>query len=301
MAEGGLQVHDPGYENVALGCKFLWQLCVEPNHPISQNLKKKYLKKRSIMNYKPEKHLKGTQAWKLCAKGIEFFISQLYRNSVHIDEEDIWGWGKNGVYRENQGYHQLQSKQDSPHQGIVWKQIWDSFSIPKINFFFWTLFHNKILTGENLCKRGIIGPHRCILCKRGLETTNHMFIMCDFTKEVWSIFFSGLNVSAPSQSTIVSMLTSWNDSYPHQIVNKSILHKVWTTAPKYVCWKIWLAWNETIFNNIELPAVKVVEQEKKLLLETLNHHTAKEDNSLRREESAWLEDYTGKERHQAIN
>jgi len=43
-----------------------------------------------------------------------------------------------------------------------------------------------------------------------------MFIMCDLAKEIWYIFFSfsGLNMSPPSQSMIVSMFTSWNANYP---------------------------------------------------------------------------------------
>jgi len=53
------------------------------------------------------------------------------------------------------------------------------------------------------------------------------------------------------------MFTSWKENYPHQIANKSIWNKVWTTVPKYICWKIWLAWNEAIFNNTEQPAMKV--------------------------------------------
>jgi len=100
----------------------------------------------------------------------------------------------------------------------------------------------------------------------------------------------------PTQNMIASMFTSWNASYPHRTVSKSIWHKVWIATPKYVCWKIWLARNEIIFNKTELPATKATEQEKKLLLETLNHSTVKEDNSLRSEERAWLEDYTGKAR-----
>lgn len=90
MAEGGLQVRDPGQANVALGCKMLWQLCVEPNHPVSKILHEKYLKNRSIMSYKPEKHPKGTQAWKLCVKGIEFFRSELYRIPGNGKNTNLW-------------------------------------------------------------------------------------------------------------------------------------------------------------------------------------------------------------------
>jgi len=102
---------------------------------------------------------------------------------VHKDEEDTWGWGQTGVYSAKQGYLQMQSKKDSVHPEGVWKQIWESFSIPKINFFFWTLFHNKILTGDNLCRRNIAGPHRCVFCKKALETSVHIFLECEYAQK----------------------------------------------------------------------------------------------------------------------
>ena len=46
-----------------------------------------------------------------------------------------------------------------------WNKIWSKDGLPKVNFFFWILAHRKALTADNLRKRGIIGPLRCILCK----------------------------------------------------------------------------------------------------------------------------------------
>eukprot|EP00253_Pinus_taeda_P020773 PITA_20773 len=301
--EGGLQIRDPLQANLALGCKILWQLISEPTHPISQILNLKYLRNRSIITFNPASSPKGTLAWRLCCRGIDFFRTHLYKvpdlrvwlrsrgirkiedimewddddnwkswnlpnipehlndqlnlltaeiadfTPVHKDEEDTWGWGQTGVYSAKQGYLQMQSKKDSVHPEGVWKQIWESFSIPKINFFFWTLFQNKILTGENLCKRNIAGPHRCVFCKKALETSVHIFL------EYESLWF-----------------------------------KVWTAAPKYVCWKLWLSWNEIVFNQIEISAEKVAEKAKNLLIETLTQSNVR-DNSLRDEERAWLGDF----------
>eukprot|EP00253_Pinus_taeda_P005985 PITA_05985 len=312
MEEGGLQIRDPLLANIVLGCKLLWQLLDEPSHPVSLILKYKYFKHQSIRSFIPEKASKGTQVWKLCSKGIEFFKTHLFKipgngkntqlwkdrvmghpplkeNSeiteiriwlqskgiyfapVHRDEEDSWGWGKTGVYTARQGYLQLQSKKNSPHLKEVWKQVWDSFSIPKINFFFWTLFHNKILTGENLCKRNIAGPHRCVPCKNAQETTDHLFINCEYAKKAWNIFLTGTNVRPSAQCTIAKMFTSWKASYPHNIAGKSPWYKIWIAAPKYLCWKLWLARNEIIFNQNEIAAEKVAKQAKKLLLKTLNY------------------------------
>eukprot|EP00253_Pinus_taeda_P003797 PITA_03797 len=339
LAEGELQIRDHVHTNLSLGCKLLWQIHAAPSHPVIQIFKFKYLKNHSIKTYNMEKSPKGTQVWKLCNRGIEFFRSHLYRipgngkntklwsdsvmghrplaenqeitevrvwlqskgikkiedisswdrkgnwqrwtfpripdplnaqldvlqasisdfAPVHTEEEDVWGWGKTGVYTASQRYYQMQSKEDSPHPKSMWKQIWYSFGIPKINFFFWTLFHNKILIRDNLCKRNIAGPHRCGFCKRASETANHLFIACEFSKAVWSFFLTGLNVCPPTQSTIDTKFSSCNDRYPFSIVSNSIWQKVWIAAPKYVCWNLWLAQNEIIFNNKELPAAKVAE------------------------------------------
>ena len=48
LAEGGLHIRDPLHANLAMSCKLLWQLYVEPNNPVSQIFKLKYLKNQSI-------------------------------------------------------------------------------------------------------------------------------------------------------------------------------------------------------------------------------------------------------------
>ena len=62
LIEGGLQIRDPLHANLAMGCKLLWQLYAEPNHPVSQIFKIKYLKNQSIKHFTMEKNPKGTLA-----------------------------------------------------------------------------------------------------------------------------------------------------------------------------------------------------------------------------------------------
>eukprot|EP00253_Pinus_taeda_P024453 PITA_24453 len=371
IKEGGLQIRDPLQANLAMGCKILWQITSEPLHPTSQIFIHKYLRNSPIATFNPTSSPKGTLAWRLCCRGLDFFRSHLYKvpgngktiwlwkdrimghpllsekneiagirawlrarrirkiedivewdedgkwkcwklpnipeqfieqlnllkdeiadfAPVHMEEEDSWGWGQTGVYSAKQGYLHMQGNKDSVHPEGVWKQIWECFSIPKINFFFWTLFHNKILTGENLCKRNIAGPHRCVLCKKAQETSAHIFLECEFAQKTWTCFLAGLNVSSPANCSISEMFLTWNARYPHRIVAKSLWSKVWVAAPKYVCWKVWLSRNEIIFNQTETSAEKVAEKAKNLLIETLRQSSAK-DNTLRDEERAWLGDFT---------
>ena len=60
----------------------------------------------------------------------------------------------------------------------MWKKVWQSDCIPKINCFIWLLMHNKLLTVDNLSKRGIEGPSRCALCNSDLESALHLFLQC---------------------------------------------------------------------------------------------------------------------------
>ena len=45
--------------------------------------------------------------------------------------------------------------------------------------------HKKVLTGENLTKRGFLGPYRCCLCEQDVETLAHIFVGCAHAQKVW--------------------------------------------------------------------------------------------------------------------
>jgi len=103
--------------------------------------------------------------------------------------KDRWGWGKTGVYTTTTGYRALQVTRNTSHTPAFWKRVWDHLSIPKVNFFFWTLMHNQILTGDNLEKRNIVGPHRCVLCNNNSETSQHLSWISYLPKRYGRFFF----------------------------------------------------------------------------------------------------------------
>lgn len=50
--------------------------------------------------------------------------------------------------------------------------------------FIWLMLNNKILTIDNLMKRGWNKVNRCILCKRRTKTVSHIFSDCQHTQRV---------------------------------------------------------------------------------------------------------------------
>ena len=96
------------------------------------------------------------------------FTSLHGKTPINKSSKDHIGWGKNGMYTVKEGYKKLNMEPMANES--LWKKVWHSDNIPKVNSFIWTLMHNKLLTAENLKKRGIAGPSRCALCNSESET-----------------------------------------------------------------------------------------------------------------------------------
>jgi hypothetical protein len=207
---------------------------------------------------------------------------------VNRSMKDRWGWGKTGVYTTAEGYNLLQASRNNSQTPAFWKDVWEPLAIPKVNFFFWTLVHNKILTGDNLEKRNIVGPHRCALCNNNAETTQHLFIDCNYAKEVWGLMLQDFQITIPPQNLVAELFASWNRIYPQRIPPKSFWRKIWTAIPKYICWQIWLARNQQIFKEVCLSPLQVMVKAKSSLLEAAQQQYYKENHLLQPEEKKWL-------------
>lgn len=70
--------------------------------------------------------------------------------------------------------------------------------------------------------------------------------------------------------------------------NNSTWTKIWNAIPKYICWGIWLARNEAIFNNKRQSTNIVAAKAKALMLENFENRPHKLDNSLLPAELRWL-------------
>ena len=72
--------------------------------------------------------------------------------------------------------------QETPEKIFV--SIWN-FNLPlKVICFAWLCLSNRISTWANLLKKGWTGPSCCCLCMRDVESVNHFFVDCRFTREV---------------------------------------------------------------------------------------------------------------------
>ena len=123
------------------------------------------------------------------------------KSPISARAKDKRSWGsRSGNYTAVEGYAAILEVPWAPPNPGPWKALWRFASIPKNDIFIWTVLHSSILTGEKLKSKGWEGPSRCPLCNQAEETIDHLFISCEFTKEVWSLTLGSTAVSLPNSS-----------------------------------------------------------------------------------------------------
>jgi hypothetical protein len=161
---------------------------------------------------------------------------------------DSRSWGGK-PFSVKEGYSHLLSNLPGFPTSKLWKEIWSGPSLPKVNAFCWLLAHGKILTAENLLKRGIQGPSRCPLCLEASETITHLFLECNFSLQLWSLIYLPLPNISPLPDSWTTLLTHWKQRYSGSFKNKKGFTLLWKQIPKFVTWEIWLARNQAIFHG----------------------------------------------------
>ena len=104
--------------------------------------------------------------------------------SLQPDVEDvrIWSLSSSGQYSTKLAYEYL-------FQGAIqfrpWERIWKSWAPGKCKFFLWLVAHDRCWTADQLARRGLPHPERCLLCDQEQETINHLLIPCPFARQYW--------------------------------------------------------------------------------------------------------------------
>jgi hypothetical protein len=53
-----------------------------------------------------------------------------------------------------------------------------------VAFFVWTAALGKLLTHDNLRRRGIVVVEWCVMCKKHQESVDHLLLHCDMARVV---------------------------------------------------------------------------------------------------------------------
>ena len=93
---------------------------------------------------------------------------------------------------------------DFPH-----RLIWNSVVPSKMGIFSWEAAWGKILTLDNLKRRGMAFANRCFMCEEDEETIDHVLIHCKSAKLLWDLFLSMVGISWVFPQSVLHTLLAW--------------------------------------------------------------------------------------------
>ena len=117
----------------------------------------------------------------------------------------------------------------------------------KVSFFAWEAYWGKVLTFDQLKKRGRSLANRCFLCGMEEESIDHILIQCSKARGLWELLFALFGVTWVLPSLVRDTLSGWSG---FKLGKKR--RKVWNAAPLCIFWAVWKERNRIAFDNEEL-------------------------------------------------
>ncbi|XP_019198405.1 PREDICTED: uncharacterized protein LOC109192286 [Ipomoea nil] len=172
--------------------------------------------------------------------------------STLIREESSCWDADNGIFTVRGCYKAISTQYD-PINKKKWSTMW-KLNIPrKVKVFAWQACSGCLPTADHLRSRRVDCQYCCSMCQSEEETTSHLFINCSFAKECWDL--SGIPVS----TSVFPSFEFWVD---HHV---AMLDKDQCRLLLLICWRIWLARNNKIWNNKITTSRRLVEATKLFL------------------------------------
>jgi hypothetical protein len=123
------------------------------------------------------------------------------------------------------------------NNGGVRRKLWNWECPQKIKLFSSLLIEDKLLTWNNLLKRGWQGPRLCLLCRGNEETGLHLFVQCPFTVSIWNKITIHFKLVFGWMGSIVL------ECFDYWLRRNSAC----SSLPTLICWYIWNDRNLAIF------------------------------------------------------
>lgn len=149
----------------------------------------------------------------------------------------LWHYGKDGVYSVKSGYKlvMLQARPASSSYPITltksWAGLW-ALKIPvKIRIFMWRAFQDCLPTMTNLIQRGIDAMLLCKVCRKVLETTDHVLVTCKWARACWELLLSRID---------------WRAQFNNSFRDRCILLQQSLSEEEFGLWCVgcWALWND---------------------------------------------------------
>jgi hypothetical protein len=175
-----------------------------------------------------------------------------------------WGHSASSNFSVKEAYG-IQCNHNNQQGDNIWSKIWRKELWPKVSTFLWLIIHNRILTWDNLRKRGFTGPSMCVLCQSQEETKEHLFNGCSYSQIIWDQGAQIMRRSNQNHGSIRDTIENWDSI----IYSNPILNHIWLLLPGFILWQIWKERNKCIFHSKHSPTEATWSSVVKLIRETI--------------------------------
>ncbi|XP_078161769.1 uncharacterized protein LOC144557107 [Carex rostrata] len=182
--DGGLGVMDLKIFNEALLLKWFWRW-TKPQHTLLKpplaytGITKDLLPNTVIFQFS-----EGVKRfWSMSTIRIVGSGASIRSNPINENQEDDvkWRWQPNGIFTVKSAYVAIQN---GPRITREVHLIWKLKAPPRFKVFAWLMLLNKVLTIDNLSRKGWCMVNRCAMCKSDTETVLHLFNTCPIAQQL---------------------------------------------------------------------------------------------------------------------
>jgi hypothetical protein len=177
-------------------------------------------------------------------EGVASFFELLHSHTSFKEGGDglRWRLTGNGIFNIRSYYLALR---DNHPVTFPWKAIWGVHAPRRVAFFAWTASWGRILTADNLMRRGYQLAGWCCMCRRDGETISHLLLHCDMAFGLWSFVLRTFGICWVLPGGVLDLFFGWYNGLGK-------LHsKVWNMVPPCILWILWRERNSRIFENTE--------------------------------------------------
>ena len=135
-------------------------------------------------------------------------LMEAQRLPILIQEDKVvWDIISSGHFTIKSTYKIIFCKDLCP---TTWQKVWINNLLPKINFFWWTVQHGKLLLLDNLKKENFFITNRCYLYKEKEENISHRFLECLYTLKIWSLMWEKFGLCWVLKENLSQFVENWD-------------------------------------------------------------------------------------------
>ena len=124
------------------------------------------------------------------------------------------------------------------------KMLWNPCVPTKVCLFAWKVWWGKVLTSDQLNKRGFSLDSRCPFCGKAEEVMEHIFIHCPMILRLWTALFSAHGGGWVCPLLVKDLILGWD-----RLPSREKEYRLWRAAPLCLMWAIWKERNKIIFED----------------------------------------------------